>query len=227
MPILHAIILGIVQGLTEFLPISSSGHLIIVPWIFGWHDFDGDKSLSKAFDVALHLGTLVAVVAYFWADLKIYVRDGYQAAVHRDRRATPEGRLAWLLLLSAVPAAIAGALGESFIDEKLGTIPLIAVSSIGFGLLLYWADNLPAKRGIDDYSVRDSLIVGAAQVLSLNPGTSRSGITITAGRLLQLQPRQRRAHLVPDGDADHRRRRRLQDGQAREGRHARRHAGRR
>ena len=186
MPIFHAIILGITQGLTEFLPISSSGHLIFVPWLFGWHDFNGDKSLAKAFDVALHLGTLVAVVAYFWHDLKLYVRDGFHAALHRDERPTPAGRLAWLLLLSAVPAAIAGALGESFIEEKLGSIPLIAVSSIGFALLLYWADHLVSKRSIDDYSVRDSLIIGAAQVLALSPGTSRSGITITAARWLKF-----------------------------------------
>lgn len=186
MPIFHAIVLGITQGLTEFLPISSSGHLIFVPWLFGWNDFDGDKSLAKAFDVALHLGTLVAVVAYFWSDLKLYVRDGIRAVIHRDQRVTPAGRLAWLLMLSAVPAAIAGAIGEGFIEEKLGSIPLIAISSIAFALLLYWADHLASKRSIDDYSMRDSLIIGTAQVLALSPGTSRSGITITAARWLKF-----------------------------------------
>ena len=204
MPLLHAIILGITQGLTEFLPISSSGHLIIVPWLFGWHDFNGSKDLAKAFDVALHLGTLVAVVAYFWTDLKIYVHDGYQAAVHRDRRATPAGRLAWLLLLSAVPAAIAGALGESFIEEKLGTIPLIAVSSIGFGLLLYWADNLPAKRSIDDYSVQDSLIVGAGAGAGAQPGDVAVGHHDHRRPVAEVQPRHGGPAVVPDGRADHR-----------------------
>lgn len=186
MPILHAIVLGIVQGLSEFLPISSSGHLIVVPWLFGWDDFAGDDSLKKTFDVALHIGTLVAVVAYFRKDLVVYARDGVKAALHPRQRATPAGRLAWLLLLSAVPAAAVGALFESFIDETLGTIPLIAVSGMLFALLLWWADRTPAKRHLEEYSVRDALIVGASQALALNPGTSRSGITITAARFLKF-----------------------------------------
>jgi undecaprenyl-diphosphatase len=178
-PILHAIVLGITQGLSEFLPISSSGHLILVPWLFDWDDLD-DKSVKKAFDVALHIGTLVAVVAYFRKELVVYARDGLRAIVHRP--ATPDGRLAWLLLLSALPAAAVGALFEEFIDEQLGRIPLIAVSLILFGLLLYWADRQPGKRSLEDFGSRDALQVGAAQILALNPGTSRSGITITAAR---------------------------------------------
>jgi undecaprenyl-diphosphatase len=184
MPIFHAIILGIVQGLTEFLPISSSGHLILVPWLFGWDDFDGDKSLAKAFDVALHIGTLVAVVAYFWRDLKVYARDGLRKTFHPREKATPAGRLAWLLVLSAVPAAAVGALFEETIDNELGTIPILAASLIIFGIVLWIADRMPAKRTMDEYSVRDALIVGAGQALALNPGTSRSGITITTGRFL-------------------------------------------
>jgi undecaprenyl-diphosphatase len=178
-PILHAIVLGITQGLSEFLPISSSGHLILVPWLFDWDDLD-DKSVKKAFDVALHIGTLVAVVAYFRKELVVYARDGLRAIVHRP--ATPDGRLAWLLLLSALPAAAVGALFEEFIDEQLGRIPLIAVSLILFGLLLYWADRQPGRRSLEDFGSRDALQVGAAQILALNPGTSRSGITITAAR---------------------------------------------
>jgi undecaprenyl-diphosphatase len=182
-PILHAIVLGITQGLSEFLPISSSGHLILVPWLFGWDDLD-DKSVKKAFDVALHIGTLFAVVAYFRKDLVVYARDGMRAIVHRP--ASPDGRLAWLLVLSALPAAAVGALFEEFIDEQLGRIPLIAVSLILFGLLLYWADRQPGTRGLDDFSSRDALQVGAAQILALNPGTSRSGITITAARFTRF-----------------------------------------
>ena len=101
MPILHAIVLGLVQGLAEFLPISSSGHLLLVPWLFGWNDF-ADVGVEKAFDVALHLGTLVAVVAYFRRDLVVYVRDGLRMVVARQRPATAEGRIAWLLVLSSV-----------------------------------------------------------------------------------------------------------------------------
>jgi undecaprenyl-diphosphatase len=182
MPIIHAVILGLVQGLSEFFPISSSGHLILVPWLFGWNDFDS-ASVEKAFDVALHIGTLVAVCAYFWRDLVVYGRDGWTALRTRGRRTTTEGRIGWLLLLATLPAALVGAVFQSEIDEQLGRIPLIALSLIGFGLLLGWADRLPGKREIDDMDSRDALFVGAAQVLSLNPGTSRSGITITGARM--------------------------------------------
>lgn len=183
MPIIHAIVLGLVQGLAEFLPISSSGHLLLVPWLFGWHDFDS-PAIEKAFDVALHLGTLTAVVAYFRRDLVVYVRDGVSMIVRRERPVTPEGRLAWLLVLSALPAAAVGAVAENYIDEKLGTPFLIAVSLIVFGVLLGWADRRAGQRELDDYTRRDALSVGAAQVLALNPGTSRSGITMTAARFL-------------------------------------------
>lgn len=183
MPIIHAIVLGLVQGLSEFLPISSSGHLLLVPWLFGWNDFD-NVAIEKAFDVALHIGTLVAVVAYFRKDLVVYVRDGLSLVVHRKRPSTMEGRIAWLLVLSSIPAALAGALFEKYIDEKLGTPTLIAISLIVFGLLLGWADRRPGVRPMDGYSRRDAMIVGAAQVLALNPGTSRSGITMTASRTM-------------------------------------------
>ena len=185
MPIFHAFVLGLVQGLTEFLPISSSGHLILVPWLFGWHDFD-DTSVQKAFDVALHIGTLVAMIAYFRRDLVVYVREGAKAAVHRDRPASRDGRLAWLLLLSSVPAAVVGAALSGPIEDHLGTPVIIAFSLIVGGLLLGWADRLAGRRRLDDYSTRDAVTIGAAQVLALNPGTSRSGITITAGRYVGL-----------------------------------------
>jgi undecaprenyl-diphosphatase len=182
-PLHHAIVLGLVQGLSEFLPISSSGHLILVPWLFGWDDLDS-PSVKKAFDVALHIGTLFAAVAYFRKDLVVYVRDGTRLVVSRSRPTTPEGRLAWLLVLSTIPAALVGALAEEFIDEQLGTPTIIAVSLIVFGLLLDWADRAVGRRTVKEYGARDALSVGAAQALALNPGTSRSGITITAGRRL-------------------------------------------
>ena len=182
-PIIHAIILGLVQGLSEFLPISSSGHLLLVPWLFDWHDFD-NSAIEKAFDVALHLGTLVAVVGYFRRELVVYVREGVRLVIHRERPATPEGRLAWLLVLSSVPAAVAGALFETTIDDKLGKPGLIAVSLIVFGVLLGLSDRRAGSRTLDDFDRDDALKVGAAQVLALNPGTSRSGITMTAARYL-------------------------------------------
>jgi undecaprenyl-diphosphatase len=176
-PILHAIILGIVQGLTEFLPISSSGHLILVPWLFGWDDFAGNPGLDKTFDVALHIGTLVGAVAYFRHDL---VRLG--AAAFRQPR-SPDGRLAWLLLASTVPAAITGALLADFIEEETGAVWLIGIMLIVFGLILYWADRLPGDRPIGEYRLKDALTMGVGQALALQPGVSRSGVTITVGRM--------------------------------------------
>ena len=186
MSILHAIVLGIVQGLTEFLPISSSGHLVIVPWIFGWNDYDS-QATAKAFDTALHLGTLAAVLIYLRKDLIVYVTQGVQLIFNRKQPATQAGRRAWLLVLSAVPAGIVGAAFEDKITEKLGSPALISVSLIIFGVVLIWADRrATAKshiRTVDSLTLRNALVIGAAQVLALNPGTSRSGITITAARL--------------------------------------------
>ena len=186
MSILHAIVLGIVQGLTEFLPISSSGHLVIVPWIFGWNDYDS-QATAKAFDTALHLGTLAAVLIYLRKDLIVYVTQGVQLIFNRKQPATNAGRRAWLLVLSAVPAGIVGAAFEEKITEKLGSPALIGVSLIIFGVVLIWADRrATAKshiRTVDSLTLRNALVIGAAQVLALNPGTSRSGITITAARL--------------------------------------------
>lgn len=183
MPLIHAVILGLVQGFTEFLPISSSGHLLLVPWLFGWNDFD-DESVQKTFDVALHLGTFVAVLAYFWRDVTKYVHDGVLLVVRRDRPTTPEGRLAWLFVLATIPAVAVGAVFEGTIDDRLGTPGIIAVSLIVFGIALAIADRMPQRKKVDDLDVRDALIVGGAQTLALNPGTSRSGITMTAARAI-------------------------------------------
>jgi undecaprenyl-diphosphatase len=181
MPLYQAFALGLVQGLSEFLPISSSGHLILTRWLFGW-EVIGDESVDKAFDVALHLGTLVAVVSYFRRDVVTYIREGTRLIWHRERPVNADGRIAWLLVVATVPAALVGAAFEDQIDEKLGTPVIIGISLIVFGLLLYWADRSVGKRTIAEFRLRDSLIVGAAQTLALNPGTSRSGITITASR---------------------------------------------
>jgi undecaprenyl-diphosphatase len=180
-PIFEAIVLGIVQGLTEFLPVSSSGHLLIVPWLFGWDSLDSD-SVKKSFDVALHLGTLIAVIAYFRRDLGGYVIGGVAAVVRRERPVSEEGRIAWLLVLSAVPAGLVGFAARGFIVDALGTPLVIAASLIGFGLLLAWADRSVGNRPLETVGTRDALAVGTAQILALNPGTSRSGITITAAR---------------------------------------------
>lgn len=186
MPIIHAIVLGLVQGLSEFLPISSSGHLLLVPWLFGWDDFggpDGDR-IKKTFDVALHLGTLAAVLGYFWNDVVVYVREGTKLVFSRQKPSTVEGRLAWFFVLATIPAAAVGALFENLIDDALGTPLIIAISLIVFGVLLGWADRIAGTRKLEKFGARDALLVGAAQALALNPGTSRSGITITGARAL-------------------------------------------
>jgi undecaprenyl-diphosphatase len=179
--IFHAIVLGLVQGLTEFLPISSSGHLILAPWLFGWNDFSNLET-QRAFDAALHLGTLVAVLFYLRADLVPYVREGIRVVVSPKKANIAIGQRAWMFVLSAVPAGIAGALAEDWITKKLGTPALIAISLMVFGVALVWADRQTGTRDLDSFSTRDALLIGAAQVLALNPGTSRSGITITAAR---------------------------------------------
>lgn len=189
MPLLHAIVLGIVQGLTEFLPISSSGHLLIVPWFFDWNDL-ADPSVKKAFDVALHVGTLAAVLGYFRRELLAYGRagiaDGWGFVRRRRRAWSADGRIAGFLVLASVPAAAAGAFFENWIDDTLGTPTIIASSLIGFGLVLAWSDRRSGSRPLDSMTWRQAGIIGAAQVLALNPGTSRSGITISAGRFLGL-----------------------------------------
>lgn len=183
MPILHAIILGIVQGLTEFLPVSSSGHLEIVPWLFRWNDLGGNADLDKAFDVALHIGTFVGAFAYFRTDIFTFARAGIRSIRRRTIEGTDE-RMAWFLVLSAIPAALAGMLLEDFIDSNLGAIWIIAVMLIVFGVVLFIADRLPGRRDIDELRWRDALLLGAAQAAALQPGVSRSGATISMGRAL-------------------------------------------
>ena len=178
MSIVHAIVLGIVQGLTEFIPVSSSGHLQLVPWLFGWNDFAGAPHLEQTFDVALHLGTLVGAVAYFRRDLLRYAVAGL------TQRSTPDGRLAWLLLASSIPAAITGALLEDTFADLGNTEWVIGALLIVFGLVLLVADRLGGHRTREDYGRRDALLTGVAQALALAPGVSRSGVTITTARWL-------------------------------------------
>lgn len=185
MSILHAIILGITQGLTEFLPISSSGHLILIPDLFRWNDFAGNESLNKAFDVALHLGTLVGACWYFRHDLARYIAAAARSLKLRSLQ-DPNAKLAWLLLASAVPAAIVGALFSSVIEKKLGQPVVIGTMLIAGALLLWWADRQSGKRSIEEFQLRDAGVMGLAQAVALQPGVSRSGITITAGLWLGL-----------------------------------------
>ena len=185
MSIWEAILLGIVQGLTEFLPISSSGHLILVPWLQDYTFLRENPDFNKTFDVALHIGTLIGVVYYFRRELWAMVR-GFLRTVATRTIEDADGRLAWVVIVGTIPAVIVGGLGEEWIDDNLGEPWMIALQLIFFGLLLGLADRLPQRREVDEVSIRHGFYIGVAQAISLAPGTSRSGITITAGRFLGL-----------------------------------------
>ncbi len=182
----QAFVLGVTQGLTELLPISSSGHLILVPWIADWHYLEAHPGFNKTFDVALHLGTLVAVVGYFWAEVTLYVGAWFRT-VRRRKIETLDERVSWWIFAATVPAAIAGALGESTIEKHLGQPWQIAIFLSVFGVLLWIADRSPQQRRIDELGLRSAFWIGTSQILALMPGVSRSGITITTGRFMRLE----------------------------------------
>jgi undecaprenyl-diphosphatase len=178
---LEALLLGVVQGLTEFLPISSSGHLIVVPWLQDYTFLTTDDAFNKTFDVALHAGTLLAAIAFFRLEVwRLIV--AFVGAVRKRRIETSDERLAVAIAIGTVPAVIAGGVASDFIDEHLGEPWMIAVQLIVFGALLDWADRRPQRRSLEKADLRDGGWIGIAQVLALAPGTSRSGITITAAR---------------------------------------------
>jgi undecaprenyl-diphosphatase len=181
----QAFTLGVTQGLTELLPISSSGHLILVPWVAQWHYLENHADFNKTFDVALHLGTLIAVVVYFWADVVRYVRAWF-ASVRQRSITTEDQRISWWIFAATIPTAIAGALGEDTIETKLGQPYQIAIFLAVFGVLLWLADRLPQQRRIGELGFRRAFLVGVSQILALMPGVSRSGITITTGRFARL-----------------------------------------
>jgi undecaprenyl-diphosphatase len=184
-PIFHALVLGIAQGLSEFLPISSSAHLELIPWLFGWNDFGDDAALENAFDVALHLGTTIGAAAYLWGDVKRYTRAGLGPLFTRTPMGR-DGRIAWLLLLTAVPAGVLALLFEDALLDIAETIWVIGVMLIVFGLVLWFCDRLPGRRRLEEFGLNDALVMGAGQAISLIPGASRSGTTISAGRVARF-----------------------------------------
>lgn len=182
MSVLQAIVLGIVQGLTEFLPISSSGHLIVVPWLFGWNFFLEHPDLNKTFDVALHVGTFMGAGFYFRRDIARYLSSWFRSIGARRIRTTDE-RIAWLLVLASIPGALAGALGETFVERELGKPWLIAIWLAVFGIVLFVVDRRSKATRVEvSLNAGDALWMGLAQAVSLSPGVSRAGVTITAGR---------------------------------------------
>jgi undecaprenyl-diphosphatase len=175
MSIIQAIIYGIVQGIGEFLPISSTAHLVLVPWIFGWSD------PGVAFDVALHLGTATAVILFFWKDWIKLISSGIREPKSKD------GRLFWLLVLATIPGGLFGVLLDKYM-EAFRNPALIGVTLIILGIILYYADkNSPEEIKLHDIGLKRSLIVGISQVFAIIPGVSRSGITMSAGRYLGIE----------------------------------------
>jgi undecaprenyl-diphosphatase len=179
MPVYQAIVLGIVQGLAEFLPISSSAHLILVPWVLGWDD------PGLAFDVALHWGTLFAVLIVFWRDWIELVSAGLRSIADRQFLGTAERRLFWGLVVATIPGAIVGKLLGDYAEETLRSPLLIAVTMSLMGVLLWAADSAGKKdRLAEQMPMPHAIGIGVAQALALIPGVSRSGSTITLGLVL-------------------------------------------
>ena len=182
--VVQAIVMGIVQGLTEFLPVSSSGHLILVPALFGWDDTFIE---SLTFSVMLHLGTLVALLAYFWKDWVRLVPAGLAALRDRSFASDPDRRLAWLIAATTVPAIVVGVLLNDFIEENVRLPVTVAVLLLLGAAILWTADRIGrTDRSIGDLTFGNALAIGGAQAVALFPGVSRSGISIAAGRLVGL-----------------------------------------
>jgi len=176
MPLLHAIILGILQGLTEFLPVSSSAHLIIVPWILGWDDG------GLTFDVALHVGTLAAVLLFFFRDWLQIIGQAFGFRAGTDPALSKNRGMLWLLLAGTVPGAVAGVLFEKQAENAFRSPYIIATAAIVVGIIMWLADSAGRKqKDIARISMADALTIGTAQAFAIIPGVSRSGSTITAG----------------------------------------------
>jgi len=178
MDLIQIILLALIQGFTEFLPISSSAHLILAPWVFGYAD------QGLAFDLAAHLGTLLAVVIYFRREVWAMLHDWF-ASLAPGGESTANSRLGWAIILATLPVMVVGVLIKDLVEHQLRAPEVIAATTIGIGLLLWWADRGSRRqRDIGRMNFRHALFIGMAQALALVPGTSRSGITMAAALML-------------------------------------------
>jgi undecaprenyl-diphosphatase len=182
MTILQSVILGLIQGITEFLPISSSGHLIIIPWLFGW------SKHTLSFDVMLHWGSLFAILVYFRNDWSKLLKEGFWSLRERSLRGPMERKLIWFIIIATIPAAIFGIIFEDK-AESIFRNPLLIAGALGlFGIIIYFAERLgKKKRTIQDLSIKDTILIGLAQALAIIPGVSRSGATMGEGLFLNLK----------------------------------------
>jgi len=181
MSILHSLLLGLLQGLTEFLPVSSSGHLVLVPWLLNW------PAPGLTFDVLVHLGTLLAVVSYFWRDIMGLVRAWWES-VQARRINTAQGRLAWLIILSALPGAVLGALFDDWFESMFASPRIVSILLLVTGLLLVGGERLGRRvRSLEGLSILDAVVVGLGQAIAIAPGISRSGATISLALVRDLK----------------------------------------
>ena len=179
MQIYQAIILGIVQGLTELLPISSSAHLFLIPWFLKWE-------IPEAFDVALHFGTLLAIGIFFFKDWIKLISGGYKSIIKKEKNA--EGRMFWYIVLATIPGGIIGFILDKYAEDLLTQPIIIAIALMTMGILLYLIDkNAKNKTEYKDLNLKQTFLVGLSQALAFIPGVSRSGITMTTGRLLGIK----------------------------------------
>ena len=178
MPLYYLLLVAVIQGITEFLPVSSSGHLILLPNLTGMTD------QGQAIDVAVHVGTLAAVVIYFWRDVAVGL--GGLPRLMRGRVDTPGAKLALLLIVSTIPVIVAGLiLKVTGLSDAMRSVAVIGWTMLVFGIVLYWADQKgPVDKTAEDWTMGDAIKMGLWQVLALIPGTSRSGITITGARMM-------------------------------------------
>lgn len=182
MNLIQSVILGFIQGLTEFLPVSSTAHLALAPWFFRWSD------PGLAFDVALHIGTLAAVIYYFWRDFVVIIKEFIQSIFARSFENYPNGKLGLFVIIATIPGALSGFLFEKQAEEAFRNPLIIALSVVIFGIVLYIADKLSSKRKeISDMNLLDCLVIGVSQALAIIPGVSRSGITIIGGLVRNLK----------------------------------------
>ena len=178
MSIIQALTLGIVQGLTELLPISSSAHLALIPWIFNW------ENIPESFDIALHFGTLLAIVIFFFKDWLNLIKGGYNQVVKKEK--TTEGRMFWYLVIATIPGGLIGYILDKIAGDSLSKMPLlIAIALIVMGIVLYIVDQkAKSKTKYEKMTFKQTFLIGLSQALAFIPGVSRSGITMTVGRAL-------------------------------------------
>lgn len=179
MEVYQALILGIVQGLTELLPISSSAHLTIIPWIFNWN-------IPEAFDVALHFGTLLAIVIYFFKDWIELIKGGFKYVVKKEK--TVQGRMFWYIVLATIPGGIVGFVLDKFFSEVLNRPIIIAIALMVMGIILYFVDKkCKSKTEYEQMTLKQTFLIGVSQALAFIPGVSRSGVTMTTARAMGVK----------------------------------------